>query len=39
MKTLAHEFLDIERERGFEIPQGCYDTLDDLLEKAKEMEL
>jgi tetratricopeptide (TPR) repeat protein len=36
MKTLAHEFLDIERECGFEVSQRSYQTLDDLLEKAKE---
>lgn len=34
-KTLAHEFLDIEAE-AFEVPQSCYDTLDDLLAKAKD---
>jgi len=37
MKTLAHEFLDIEAE-NFEVPQECYDTLDYLLEKAKEID-
>jgi len=35
-KTLAHEFLDIERECGFEVDQSCYKTIDDLLEKASE---
>ncbi|MBW2982068.1 tetratricopeptide repeat protein [Candidatus Woesearchaeota archaeon] len=35
MKTLAHDFLDIERECGFEISQKAYDTLDSVLEKAR----
>jgi tetratricopeptide (TPR) repeat protein len=33
MKTLAHEILDIEAE-AFEVPQACYDTLEDILAKA-----
>ncbi len=35
LKTLAHEFLDIEAE-DFEVPQSCYDTLDDVIAKAEE---
>jgi len=38
MQTLAHEFLDIERECGFEVDQSCYDTLDSLLERAREID-
>ena len=34
MKTLAHEFLDIEKE-CFEVPKSCYDTLDNIIAKAK----
>lgn len=34
MKTIAHEFLDIEAE-DFEVPQSCYDTLEIIIEKAK----
>ena len=38
MKTLAHDFLDIERECGFEVDQEhCY-TLDALLNAAKEID-
>ena len=38
MKTLAHEWLDIEAE-DFEVPQEAYDTLDSLLEKAKGIDV
>ncbi len=34
MKTLMHEFLDIEAE-SFDVPQACYDTIDDILELAQ----
>ncbi len=34
MKTLIHEFLDIEAEI-FGVSQSCYDTIDDILEIAR----
>lgn len=33
--ALAHEFLGIEAAAGFDIPRSCYNTLNDILRKAK----
>ena len=31
MQTLAHDFLDIEEDEGFDVPSSAHDTLDEVI--------